>query len=357
MKKLRVAIIGQGRSGRNIHGAYFKSDDNTNYQVVAVVDADEQRRNRALEEYPGCRVYADYTELFGADDIDLVVNASFSEMHYSISKDLLNHKFNVLVEKPMGRTYYECTDLIKTAKDKGVTLAVFQQSFLAPHYLHAKAVADSGKLGELLQVSVHYNNFARRWDWQTLHARAAGGLYNTGPHPVGLALGFIDFDPNTQVVFSRLGQAMTSGDSDDFAKLILAAPGKPVVDIEVSSNDAFSPFKIKLQGTRGTYMCDLENYKLKYIVDGENPERPAIYEFIHDEEGLPIYCTEQLVSHEEEGKISGELFSVASKSFYDMLYDTLTTGAPLKVTPEQAAMVINVIATAHAQNPTPVNLF
>ena len=28
MKKLNVAIIGQGRSGRDIHGAFFKSEYN-----------------------------------------------------------------------------------------------------------------------------------------------------------------------------------------------------------------------------------------------------------------------------------------------------------------------------------------
>ena len=145
MSKLQIAIIGQGRSGRNIHGNYFKSESNVNYEVVAVVEADEFRRNNALKEYPGCKVYADYRELFDVDGIDLVVNASFSEMHYPVTKNLHNHSFNVLVEKPMGRTYYECTDLIKTAKENNVTLAVFQQTFFAPHYLHAKDVIASGK--------------------------------------------------------------------------------------------------------------------------------------------------------------------------------------------------------------------
>ena len=37
-KTLNVAIIGQGRSGRDIHGAYFKSAANEHYRVVAVVD-------------------------------------------------------------------------------------------------------------------------------------------------------------------------------------------------------------------------------------------------------------------------------------------------------------------------------
>ena len=33
MKKLNVAIIGQGRSGRDIHGAFFKSEYNEKYNV------------------------------------------------------------------------------------------------------------------------------------------------------------------------------------------------------------------------------------------------------------------------------------------------------------------------------------
>ncbi len=38
MKKLNVAIIGQGRSGRDIHGVFFKGELNTKYNVVAIVD-------------------------------------------------------------------------------------------------------------------------------------------------------------------------------------------------------------------------------------------------------------------------------------------------------------------------------
>ena len=47
MKKLNVAIIGQGRSGRDIHGAYFLSEANKLFNVVAVVDQIEFRRERA----------------------------------------------------------------------------------------------------------------------------------------------------------------------------------------------------------------------------------------------------------------------------------------------------------------------
>ncbi|MBO5756157.1 MAG: Gfo/Idh/MocA family oxidoreductase, partial [Clostridia bacterium] len=103
MKKLRVAIIGQGRSGRNIHGAFYLSDANSLFEVACVVDADEHRRALAANDFPQAEILSDYRELLGRKDVDLVVNASYSEMHYPISKELLEHGFNVPCEKPFGR--------------------------------------------------------------------------------------------------------------------------------------------------------------------------------------------------------------------------------------------------------------
>ena len=40
MKKLNLAIIGQGRSGRDIHGKFYRSEANTFFNVKYVVDMD-----------------------------------------------------------------------------------------------------------------------------------------------------------------------------------------------------------------------------------------------------------------------------------------------------------------------------
>lgn len=354
MKKLNVAIIGQGRSGRDIHGKFFRSEDNEHYIVKYVVDADEYRREKAKTEYEGCEVFADYTELFGIEDIDLVVNASYSEMHYSITRDLLLHGFNVLVEKPFGRSRYECDELMAIAKEKGVVVSVFQQSFYAPYYQFTLDKLAEGILGDIKQVSIRFNGFSRRWDWQTLQKKCAGGLYNTGPHPIGLALGYLDFDSAVKVEFSRLGTALTSGDGDDYAKVILSAPGKPVVDVEVCSNDAYSDFNVKIFGSRGTLKCKIANYELTYIVDGENPERPVTDKFIEDANRNPAYCSEALVKHTESGDFGGTPFNVGSKRFYDELFFHITEGKDMYSTPEIAAAVIGIIETVHAQNPMPV---
>ena len=354
MKKLKLAIIGQGRSGRDIHGAHLRSDANDLFEVAYIVEADEARRARAQKEYPASKVLSDYRDLFAAD-VDIIVNASYSEMHAPITKELLLAGKNVLVEKPFGRTRYECEELIRIAKEKGVTLAVFQQSFLAPFYAFTKDVLRSGKIGTPVAINICYNGFSRRWDWQTLQKKCAGGAYNTGPHPIGLALGLLDFDENARVAYSHLvSSPMTSGDSDDYAKILLTAPDRPTVDVEISSLDAYTPYTIKIQGTRGTYKTNIATYDMTYIVEGENPERPVTDSFIQNGNGEPAYCSEKLVKHTESGSFEGDAFGFATAEFYRDLYGKLVNGTPMRVTPEMAARVISVIETTHAQNPLPV---
>ncbi|MBQ8334062.1 MAG: Gfo/Idh/MocA family oxidoreductase, partial [Clostridia bacterium] len=104
MKKLNVAIIGQGRSGRDIHGKYFLTEaGRERYNVVAISDKIEARRARAKEEYENCDVYEDYRELLARKDIDLVVNSTFSYLHYPVTMDALRHGKNVVSEKPFSK--------------------------------------------------------------------------------------------------------------------------------------------------------------------------------------------------------------------------------------------------------------
>lgn len=352
MKKLNLAVIGQGRSGKDIHGYYYLSDRNEYFNVKYVVDADEGRREISKSRYPGCEVFADYHELFDKTDIDLVVNSTYSEMHYAITKELLEHKFNVLCEKPLARTRYECDDLILTAKKNGVLFTVFQQTFYAPYYRDVLKVIEDGTIGDVLQVSIRFNGLSRRWDWQTLQKKMAGSAYNTGPHPFGIALGVLGFDKDARVAYSRLESSpLTSGDSDDYCKAIIVAPGKPTVDVEINSQDAYSSYNVKLQGTRGTFKCTTNAYECKYIVEGENPERPVVDTFLQDSEGNPIYCSEKLVTHEMSGDYDGTAFDVGTAELYKNIYYALTEGREMYVTAEMARDIIALIETLHANSP------
>ena len=353
MNKLKVAIIGQGRSGLSIHGNFFRSEANRVAEVVAVVDAIEFRREKAKKLF-NCDVYEKYTDLFGRKDIDLVVNSSFSHLHAPISRDLLLHGFNVLTEKPMARTWFECQELIRIAEERGLVLAAFQQSLMAPNFRKVKSVMESGIIGDVHQISVYFNGFGRRWDWQTMQCNCAGGVYNTGPHPIGQSLALLGWDPAAEVQYVRMGTILTSGDANDYAKIILTAPGKPVVDIEIDSADAFSPYTYKLCGSKGGLTVTGNNYKLKYIKTEELEPRPVIREPISNDEGSPIYCSEKLNWYTEEGTVTGDSFGSAVEEFYEMMYARIREGKPLYVTPEMAAETVRIIEYCHAKCPLPV---
>lgn len=353
MKKLNVAIIGQGRSGKDIHGVYFRSERNNLYNVKYVVEYDAERGKRAEKDYPGSEALETYQQLFDKNDVDLVVNASYSNMHYCITKDLLEHGMNVLVEKPLARNRYECEDLIMSAKKNGAILAVFQNSSTAPYCLHAIQLMNEGKFGEVKQISIRFNGFARRWDWQTLQKKMGGNVYNTGPHPLGLALDFLGKDKNVKVVYSKLDTSITSGDAEDYAKIILTAPGKPVVDIEINSIDVYSDYNVKIQGTKGGMKSTTEKFEYKYLIEKGMENRPVIEESLRDEQGNPAYCSEELHFHEENGEYPGTAFDIGTAVIYENVYNVINGKEELIVKPEDIMELISIIEKVHADNPLP----
>lgn len=349
MKKLKLAIIGQGRSGRDIHGRYFLTD-RERFEVAAVVDGIERRRERAEAEY-GCETFADYKELFGRSDLDLVVNASFSQMHVPITKDLLEHGFNVLTEKPFAATVEEAQELINTAKRCGRTLAVFQQSRFAPYFEKVKNIIDSGVLGRIIQISIAFNGYARRWDWQCCQDFNGGSLYNTGPHPVDQALQLLNYDGEPEV-YCRMDRVNTFGDAEDYVKLILTAPERPLIDLEISSCDAYPHFTYKIQGSRGGLNGTTTHLEWKYFSEVMAQKQHLIQTPLENEEGFPAYCHENLTWTEEQWNIEEpRVFTYAVKKFYNTVYDHFVYGKELPVTPDQVKQQISVMERCHGMNP------
>ena len=351
-RELNVALIGQGRSGRDIHGAYFKSPENTHFRVAAVVDALPDRRERAAREY-GCPVFERYEELFDLPDIDLVVNSTFSHQHAAITIDLLHHGFNVICEKPFAKTYEDGCRAVLAARRSGRMLNVFQQSRFAPYYTRIKEILASGVLGRVVQASISFSGFARRWDWQTSLDYAGGNVRNTGPHPLDQALDLMGF-PEDVSVFSRLDRVNTFGDAEDYAKIILSAPGKPLLDVEISSCNAYAPYTYVISCQYGSLRATMTRIEYRYFDPAKAPRQVQILAPLRNAEGLPAYCGETLPWVEKQEEIAGSVFVAGVQKYYEMIYRYLTAGTPMDVRPEQVLKQLQIIDLIHAQNPLSV---
>ena len=148
MKKLNIAIVGYGRSGCDIHGAFLRSKDNDICNVVAVVEYDPARAEAARKDF-GCDTYSDYRELFHRTDIDFVTNASYSNEHFPVALDLLNHGFNVLCEKPLCKSPEQVQQLMDAVKAHNCELTILHQYRYNDYYLEMKKLLDKKVLGDV----------------------------------------------------------------------------------------------------------------------------------------------------------------------------------------------------------------
>jgi scyllo-inositol 2-dehydrogenase (NADP+) len=228
-KQINVAIIGQGRSGRDIHtDALLRLPEL--YNIVAVSDQLEERRIKAEREL-NCAAVADYKELFGRSDVDLIVNSTPSNLHVPVSLECLERGFHVLCEKPLAGRAADVDRLMEASNTSGKLLAVFQQSRYSPAFVKIREIIASGQIGRVVQASLTSSGFSRRWDWQTLQEKNGGNLLNTGPHPLDQALQLFGAD-RMPTVACRMDRANSFGDAEDYVKIVLHGEGKPVIDLE-----------------------------------------------------------------------------------------------------------------------------
>ena len=342
---IRVGVLGQGRSGLDIHCHWFGKVPGK-FKVVAISDLLRDRRQRAAAEM-GCDTYADYRDLLARDDLDLVVNSLPSHLHPPVTIEALKAGHNVVCEKPLAWSPAKADEMIAAARGARRILAPFQQSRNAPYFQQIRKVLASGVLGEIRQIRIQANGYARRWDWQTLQEFKGGNLLNTGPHFVDQAVCLLDF--KTPQVTCVMGRANTFGDAEDYVKVLLQARGKPVIDLEISSCDAYPGDMYNISGTLGGLAGGGGGLRWRYYDPKKTPRQKLLRAPLPG----PSYCRENLVLTEKTWKptkAQQNAFQYMSKCFYDHLYKVLREGAPLQVTPKQVRVQMQVMEACHQQN-------
>lgn len=354
MKKIRVGIIGQGRSGRDIHGHELMNAPQQ-YKIVAAVDIMKERCDRAKKEY-NCDVYKNYKEILKRDDIDLIVNSTPSHLHVPVTLEFLKAGFNVLCEKPLASKVKDVDKLISASEKSHVIFAIYQQSRYAPYFQQVKKVIDSGVLGRIIQINVAFNGFSRRWDWQTLTEYNGGNLLNTGPHPLDQALQLFGTDVMPEVT-CFMDRVNTYGNAEDHVFLILKSKNRPLIHLEISSCCAYPTFIYNVYGSNGGMKTTASEAEWRYFKQSEAPKYKLVREPISLPDKTPAYCngadTRPLKFYTKKWKLpksKSNLFDSMGHQFYQMLYKTLTKKIPLEITPQQVRQQIAVIEECHRQN-------
>ncbi len=338
---VRVGIVGLGRSGWDLHAATISKLPDL-FRIVAVADSSEERAEAARSAF-GCRAYPNVADLAASAEVDLVVVATPSSLHHAHAVQALDLRKHVLVEKPQSLTVAETDEMIAAAQRADRLLISSQNLRFTADFIKVREIIESGQLGDIIQVNIRRHGFRRRWDWQTLSKYGGGLLYNDASHIVDQAL-LILGDGEPQVTCRLTRTPLTAGDAEDHVKIILAMPGKPLMDLEFSNACAYPQDQWLVFGTRGTLTGGPSQLRWRYIDPELLPSRQV------SEEPTPgrSYNSEELPWREGECRLATEVYSASHERLYRRLYGSIRLGAPPLVTVESVRRQIAVLEHCRA---------
>lgn len=335
---VKVAVVGLGRSGWDIHVARMRGDER--FQIVAVADFEADRRKEA-EAQLGCEAFRGHRAMLEATDAELVVVSSYSYTHAPIAWEALASGRHVLVEKPVGMSARQVQRTIATAEANGKRFFPFHNYRYAPDFRHVREMMASGMLGEVFEVRIRVQEFSRRNDWQTLRRRGGGVLNNTCPHLLDIAL--VLLESRVVEVFSDLKLTTDVGDAEDHVRVIVKGANGRIADLLASTSCAFPEPKWTVLGTCGTLVSDGTTSHIQYF----DPDKlmpltvqagPAVGRRYGNDDQIP-WLEKTLPS---EAPVPHDL--------YDNLYAVLREGAEQEIPPEQILDVVRITEKARRKD-------
>lgn len=166
----RVALIGGGRWAE-VHRDALRS---LGLEPAAVLVSREESAQRLRDEWG---VPAE-TELgrFLAVPSDAVIVASPNHLHAAHAQAAVGAGRHVLVEKPMSLRVEECRDLIRTAQEAGVVLAVGHEMRVFTLFEQVRQVIESGDVGAPVHLKLDL--------WRRPYRSGVGG-WKADPEKLG----------------------------------------------------------------------------------------------------------------------------------------------------------------------------
>lgn len=356
---IKVAIGGSGRSGHSIH---FKTLQNlkNHFEIVALADELEERHAEA--EASGARVYKDYRDMLKDGGFDMFINALPTPLHHPATVEAIEQGYHVVCEKPLARKVQEFDEMCQKAQEYGKLLAPFQQNRFQPFFTKLQEVVNSGVLGELISIRSIWNNFSRRWDWQTYQKNIGGSLYNTGPHAVDQMVTLMGDECDMPNVFCQMKSIHDfDGDAENFCSLSLYGEGLPLMEITINSFAAydFGP-RYCISGTRGSLVGGELELKWKYFSSEEAPHhemwKPWSINRQYPSETLPWKEFNWSVENADLKNATGYTMTSlpsAPEAFYKNIHDVYHKRDKPIIGHSQVRRQLEIIEEAHRQNPLP----
>jgi predicted dehydrogenase len=329
-RTVRVGLIGYGYAGKTFHAPLIQSVAGLQLTVVG-----SSKRDTVLADLPGVTVCSNMEEAATHAEVDLLVIASPNESHYPLAAAALRAGKHVVVDKPFTVKLADARSLVELAEERGRLLSVFHNRRWDSEVLSAKAIVESGVLGEVSHFETHIDRFRpqvrQRWREQT--GPGAGLWFDLGPHLIDQAVQLFGLPESINASFAVLRKG---GETDDWAHVQLNYRSLRVI-LHTSLLASGGGPRSLLHGTLGSWAKFGADVQEKQLVAGVRPGSPG---FGDDPDPGILY----------EGATGKQTRipapAVNQAKYYVGIREALWGRQPNPVPPEQASAVMSMLDTS-----------
>lgn len=279
----KICVVGGGRWGKNHIRTLFEMGN-----LGGIVEADENRLNELLKQYP-VKGFTNIDEALG-DDFDGFTVAAPVPLHFEIAKKIIEAKKSVLVEKPMTFSSKTSKQLVEIAKKNGVQLMVGHLLLFHPAIRKIKELIDSGKIGQLFYI------YSNRLNLGTVRTEE-NVFWSLAPHDVSILDYFIG---KPSISINAQGQKYLQSDIYDSTLVQLTFPDNVHGHIFASWLHPFKEHRLVVIGDKGMLVYEDSSVDKNIVFYNKH---------IEFENGIPIKVEEpdELIPYERKMALTEEL--------------------------------------------------
>lgn len=331
--KLTIGFIGNGKSANRYHLPFVLTRaDKITVKTIYSVNLEKD----VWPRLPNVEYTDSLDAILGDPEIQLVVISTPSALHFSLAKQALLAGKHCVVEKPFTETSAEARELFELAKTKGLMVQCYQNRRFDSDFLTTQKVIESGVLGDILELEMHYDYFRPEVPESTHHfSQVNSYLFGHGCHTLDQVISY--FGEPDHVRYD-VRQLLGTGRMNDYFDIDLYYQ-----TLKVSVKSSF--FRVKdrpsfaVYGKKGMFVKHRKDRQEEHLKLFYMPTHPDFGLDRPEDYGVLSYIDDAGVFHEET------VMSVRGDyaRYYDALYDTMFNGKEKLVRDEQTLLQIKLL--------------
>ncbi len=330
--KLVLAFIGNGKSANRYHIPFVLQRPDR-FLIKTIFSP--RIHHDVWPKLPGVCYTEDESLVFSDPEIDLVVVNTPVGLHYRYTKMALESGKHCLCEKPFMETAAQAREIFGLAEKQGLFCCAYQNRRYDSDFLTVQQVIESGKLGELLELEMHFDYFRPEVPEATaVFDPLSSYLYGHACHTLDQVISYFG---RPDSVHYDVRQLLGPGRMNDYFDLDLYYG---VLKVSVKS----SYFRIKprpsfvVYGKKGMFIKETKDRQEEHLKLFYMPGQPGFGEDLPEHYGVLTYMDESGFHEEKVPSAAGDYGRV-----YDGIYNCIVNGREQEIKPWETILQMEML--------------